>query len=142
VSSAPRASNFPEILSDVVALPRATAAGPIFLHSNSLQVQNFRLFICGAVSLIVHLQSVLQRQLRSMNGVGSTGGPGNSDNAAPLGIDPAEVHAIRRMVADNPALTGPLIDSIRETDPEGAAHLSASDTDGIFQFFNPFDAQR
>ncbi|KAH9993258.1 hypothetical protein BJV77DRAFT_377984 [Russula vinacea] len=123
VSSAPRASNFPENLSDVVALPRATAAGPVF-------PQNV-------------LQSVLQRQLGSMSGVGGgTGGPGNSDNAAPLGIDPTQVHAIRRMVADNPALTGPLIDNIRETDPEGAAHLSTSNADGILQFFDPFDAKR
>lgn len=52
MSSAPRASNFPENLSDVVALPRATAAGPVF-PQNVLQVQNFRLFI----AVLSHLLS-------------------------------------------------------------------------------------
>jgi hypothetical protein len=98
---------------------------------------------CGAVSPFFLLQSTLQRELGSVNGVGGTGGPSNGDNAAPMmGIDPTQVDAIRRMVADNPALTGPLIDSIRKTDPEGAAHLSTSDADGILQFFNPTGAKR
>lgn len=85
---------------------------------------------------------MLQRQLGGLNGMGDTGGPGNSDDAVPIEIDPAQVYEIRRMVAENPALTGPLIESIRATDPEGAAHLSTSDPDGIIRFFSPIAPTR
>jgi hypothetical protein len=85
---------------------------------------------------------MLQRQLGALSGVDGTGGPGNGDNVAPIVIDPARVQAIRRMVAENPALTGPLIESIRETDPEGAAHLSTRDADGILGFFSSIGANR
>jgi hypothetical protein len=85
---------------------------------------------------------MLQRQLGGLNGMGDTGGPGNGDDAAPIEIDPAQVDEIRRMVAENPALTGPLIESIRATDPEEAAHLSTSDADGIIRFFSPIAPTR
>ena len=80
---------------------------------------------------------MLQRQLGGLNGMGDTSVPGIGDGAAAMEIDPAQVYEIRRMVAENPALTGPLIESIRATDPEGASHLSTSDPDGIIRFFNP-----
>jgi hypothetical protein len=46
------------------------------------------------------------------------------------------------MVAENPALTGPLIESIKETDPEEAAHLSTRDVHGILDFFSKMGAKR
>jgi hypothetical protein len=85
---------------------------------------------------------MLQPQLGALSGMGGTGNSGGGDSAVPTGIDPAQVQAIRRMVAEYPALTGPLIESIRETDPEEAAHLSTKDTDGILEFFNKIGAKR
>jgi len=69
-----------------------------------------------------------------MGGMGSSGGSGDGDGSA-IEIDPAQVRAIRRMVAENPSLTGPLIESLKQTDPERAAHLTPSDPDGILSFF-------
>jgi hypothetical protein len=69
-----------------------------------------------------------------IGGIGSSGGSGDGDGSA-IEIDPAQVRAIRRMVAENPSLTGPLIESLKQTDPERAAHLTPSDPDGILRFF-------
>jgi hypothetical protein len=68
-------------------------------------------------------------------GMVSSGGSGDGDGEAAIEIDPAQVRAIRRMVAENPSLTGPLIESLKQTDPERAAHLTPSDPDGILRFF-------
>ncbi len=51
-------------------------------------------------------------------------------------ITPEQVQTIRRMVAENPTLTGPLIESLKQTDPERAANLTPSDPDGILRFFS------
>ncbi|KAH9963852.1 hypothetical protein BC827DRAFT_95097 [Russula dissimulans] len=72
--------------------------------------------------------------LGALAGMTGMGGPGGG--AAPTEIDPAQVQAIRRMVAENPLLTGPLIESLMETDPVGAAGLSVDDPDGILRYFD------
>jgi hypothetical protein len=71
-------------------------------------------------------------------GGGGGGGPGGGggDGGAPVEITPTQVEAIRRMVAENATLMGPLIEDLRTTDPEGAAGLSATDPDGILRYFN------
>jgi len=74
-----------------------------------------------------------------MGGWGNQGGglPGGSGvGAESVEIDPRQVQEIRRMIAENPTLTGPLIESLKETDPEGAARLSTSDPDGILRYFS------
>ena len=136
VSSAPQAPILPSNVSRATAASGPDSDSP----QNLLQVRTFRFASCehGAPSSpFVHLQSMLQRQLGGLSGMADIGGPGHGDNAAPIEINPAQVYEIRRMVAENPALTGPLIESIRATDPEGAAHLSTSDPDGIIRFFDP-----
>jgi hypothetical protein len=70
-----------------------------------------------------------------MGGMGGAGGPVNGDGADAVEIDPEQVRAIRRMVAENPTLMAPLIESLKETDPEGAAHLAPDDPDGILRYF-------
>jgi len=72
--------------------------------------------------------------LGALAGMTGMGGPGGG--AAPTEIDPAQVQAIRRMVAENPLLTGPLIESLMETDPAGAAGLSVDDPEGILRYFD------
>ncbi|KAI9448705.1 hypothetical protein F5148DRAFT_1292122 [Russula earlei] len=71
----------------------------------------------------------------AQSALGGLASSGNSGGAVPE-IDPAQVLAIRRMVAENPALTGPLIKHLMETDPEGAKDLSVDDPDGILRYFS------
>jgi len=70
--------------------------------------------------------------LAGMTGPGDGGGGG----AAPIEIDAAQVQAIRRMVAENPILTAPLIESLKATDPVSAAELSVDDPEGILRYFD------
>jgi hypothetical protein len=70
-----------------------------------------------------------------MGGMGGAGGSGGGDAPA-VEITPEQVQTIRRMVAENPTLTGPLIESLKQTDPERAANLTPSDPDGILRFFS------
>ena len=71
-----------------------------------------------------------------MDGMGGGGGgPSDGDDGANIEISPEQVQTIRRMVAENRALTGPLIESLKQTDPEGAAHLTPDDPDGILRYF-------
>lgn len=71
-----------------------------------------------------------------MGGLGGGGGGGGGDGGAPVEITPTQVEAIRRMVAENATLMGPLIEDLQTTDPVGAAGLSATDPDGILRYFN------
>jgi hypothetical protein len=130
----------PKFPGNLYNVPRARAPGPSSTAPrNPPQVRTFRVLLASTVpsSPFLHLQSTPQRQLGGPYDVGDTSFPCIGDDAAAMGIDPAQIYEIRRMVAENPALTGPLIESIRATDPEGAAHLSTSDPDGIIRFFNP-----
>jgi hypothetical protein len=70
-----------------------------------------------------------------LGGLGGAGGPGDGDGAAAIEISPEQVRAIRRMVAENVTLMGPLVESLKQTDPERAAHLTPTDPDGILRFF-------
>ncbi|KAH9985799.1 hypothetical protein BJV74DRAFT_550669 [Russula compacta] len=74
------------------------------------------------------LQSMLQRPQEE-----PTRQPRRDSSAMSLG---PMVQAIRRMVAENPTLTGPLIEDLKTTDPEGAAGLSTADPDGILRYFS------
>jgi len=71
-----------------------------------------------------------------MGGMGGGGGPDDGDGAANVEISPEQVQTIRRMVAENRSLTGPLIESLKQTDPKGAAHLTPDDPDGILRYFS------
>ncbi|KAI0302729.1 hypothetical protein BC826DRAFT_985947, partial [Russula brevipes] len=68
-------------------------------------------------------QNMLQNLQQPMGGWGNQGGglPGGSGvgGEGVVEIDPRQVQEIRRMIAENPTLTGPLIESLKETDPEG-----------------------
>lgn len=135
VSTAPQAQA-PKFPGNLYNVPRAGAPGPSSTAPrNPPQVRTFRFLLASTVpsSPFFHLQSTSG----SPYDVGDTSFPCIGDDAAAMGIDPAQIYEIRRMVAENPALTGPLIESIRATDPEGAARLSTSDPDGIIRFFNP-----
>jgi hypothetical protein len=70
-----------------------------------------------------------------MGGMGGGGGLGDGDAAANVEISPEQVQTIRRMVAENRSLMGPLIESLKQTDPEGAAHLNPDDPDSILEYF-------
>jgi len=74
--------------------------------------------------------------LAALAGMAGISGPGEGGGAVPIEIDAAQVRAIRRMVAENPILTGPLIESLRVTDPVGAAELSVDDPEGILHYFD------
>jgi hypothetical protein len=70
-----------------------------------------------------------------LGGLGGASGPGDGEGAAAIEISPEQVREIRRMVAENVTLMGPLVESLKQTDPERAAHLTPTDPDGILRFF-------
>jgi hypothetical protein len=68
--------------------------------------------------------------------MGGGGSSSDGDDPANIEISPEQAQTIRRMVAENKALTGPLIENLRQTDPQGAAHLTPDDPDGILRYFS------
>ena len=69
-----------------------------------------------------------------LSGLGGMGGP-NGDSGEAVEIDPAKVEEIRRLVANNPALTRPLVAHIKEQEPVLAAGLT-EDPESILRFFS------
>ncbi|KAI9455447.1 hypothetical protein BJY52DRAFT_643047 [Lactarius psammicola] len=111
--SAPRAAQSPNFLTNGSGL--ANAASP---QTSGLPQSLVPQDLMKMMAQQQQQQELPNLSSMSLGALGGLGGGGGGPGAATAEVSPEQIEEIRRLVAYNPILTGPLLEQIKQEDPE------------------------